>query len=138
MALPQSVRGGLGVFCLFTACRHHGLGTFVPSQYHVAIPGKSKVVLPGHPPVKLYYWSPSAYQTGIAQVAVNGTVIQMYDAEKTVCDMIRLRNKIGADTVKEAEKSYLQRQDRDLAKLLGYARTLGMETLVRQRLSLLV
>lgn len=127
-----------GVFCLFTACQHYELTTFVSSEYHLAIPIKSKVVLPLYPPIKLYYWTQVSYATGIVQVSIDGTSVKMYDPEKTVCDMIRLRNKIGMDTVKEVEKNYIKRKDRNLSKLTRYARELGVQKYIMEHLSLLL
>ena len=127
-----------GICCLFTACRHYELTTFVSSEYHLAIPKKSKVVLPDYPPVKLYYWDETSYATGITQITSNGFTIPIYDVEKTVCDMIRLRNKVGIDTVKEVMEAYLARKDRNLVKLSNYARALGIGTYISNSLSLLL
>lgn len=127
-----------GICCLFTACRHYELTTFVSSEYHLAIPKKSKVVLPDYPPVKLYYWDGISYATGITQISSNGFKIPIYDVEKTVCDMMRLRNKIGMDTVKEVMEAYLKRKDRNLVKLSNYARALGIGTYVSNNLGLLL
>jgi predicted transcriptional regulator of viral defense system len=127
-----------GVCCLFTACRHYELTTFVSSEYHLAIPKKAKVVLPDYPPIKLYYWDKISYATGITQTTSDGFTIPMYDVEKTVCDMVRLRNKVGMDTVKEVMQAYLKRKDRNLAKLSNYARVLGIGTYISDKLSLLL
>lgn len=128
-----------GVFCLFTACQHYGLSTFVPSELHVAIPRKAKYRLPAYPPVKLYYWDKTSYETGITQVpAGDNHKIRMYDLEKTVCDVMRLRNKIGLDIAKEVMKNYLARKDRDLVKLLQYARLLRVESTVKTYVHILL
>lgn len=127
-----------GICCLFTACQHYELTTFVSSEYHLAIPKKSKIVLPDYPPVKLYYWNETSYATGITQITSHGFTIPIYDVEKTVCDMMRLRNKIGMDTVKEVVEAYLERKDRNLVKLSNYARALGIGTYISNSLSLLL
>lgn len=127
-----------GIFCLYTACQHYQLSTFVASAYHLAIPKKSKVVLPAYPPIKLYYWETVSYQTGQNEIKPDGIVIPMYNVEKTVCDVIRLRNKVGLDIVKEVVITYLQRTDRNLAKLVEYAGELGLKNYVSNYLSLLV
>ena len=127
-----------GIFCLFTACQYYELSTFVASAYHLAIPKKSKVVLPEYPPVKLYYWDTASYQTGQTEIKPDGVSIQIYDLEKTVCDVIRQRNKVGLDLVKEVIVTYLQRTDRNLAKLVEYAGKLGLKNYVSNYLNLLV
>lgn len=127
-----------GVFCLYTACQYYQLTTFVASAYHLAIPKKSKVVLPVYPPIKLYYWETVSYQTGRTDIKPDGVSILMYDLEKTVCDVIRQRNKVGLDLVKEVVTTYLQRTDRNLANLVQYAGELGVKNYVSTYLNLLV
>jgi len=127
-----------GIFCLFTACQYYELTTFISGEYHLAVPKKYKVVLPQYPPIKLYYWQETSYTTGITQINRDGFSIQIYDLEKTVCDMIRQRNKIGADTVKEVVKNYLLRKDRNLAALTRYAKELNVGHYVTDYISLLV
>lgn len=127
-----------GVFCLYTACQYYQLTTFVASAYHLAISKKSKVVLPAYPPIKLYYWETVAYQTGRTEIKPEGVPIPIYDLEKTVCDVIRQRNKVGLDLVKEVVTTYLQRTDRNLARLVEYADELGLKNYVSTYLDLLV
>ena len=127
-----------GIVCLYSACQYYELSTFVASAYHVAIPKKSKVVLPDYPPIKLYYWETVSYQIGQTEIKQDGVSIKMYDLEKTVCDVIRQRNKVGLDLVREVVITYLQRSDRNLAKLVEYAGELGLKNYVSNYLNLLV
>lgn len=127
-----------GVFCMFSACHLHDLSDFVPSEQHLAVPKKSRYVLPDYPPVKLYYWEKNAFETGLSLLQLPQGEIRIYDREKTVCDMFRLRNKVGLDIVKEVLKNFLQRSDRDLAKLHGYARQLRVEKRLNEFLMILL
>ncbi len=127
-----------GVFCLFSAAAHHDLTTFVSSEYHVAVPKKYKVVLPEYPPIKLYYWEEAAYRTGITKVEIEGEMVAMYDAEKTVCDIVRYQKKVGMDMLKEVLNTYLKRKDRNIDKLSKYASTLKIKEEVNSLLTLLV
>jgi predicted transcriptional regulator of viral defense system len=127
-----------GVLCSFTACLHYELTTFVSSTYHIAIPKKAKIVLPDYPPIQLYYWEPTAFQLGIVETVIQETTVKMYDPEKTVCDMLRFRHKVGIDIAKEVLKNYLKRPDRNIAKLNEYARKLKIATLLTQFLTILL
>ena len=95
-----------GIYCLFSATLLHGLSDFVSSEQHLAVPKKSRYVLPNYPPVKLYYWEEPAFQLGVSLFDLEGSVIKVYDPEKTVCDFCRLRGKIGVDMLKEVLKNY--------------------------------
>lgn len=127
-----------GIVCLYSACQYYELSTFIATAYHMAIPKKSKVVLPDYPPIKLYYWETLSYQIGQTEIKQDGVSIKMYDLEKTVCDVIRQRNKVGLDIVREVVVTYLQRTDRNLAKLVEYASKLGLKNYVSNYLNLLV
>lgn len=127
-----------GVYCLFSAAAHHDLTTFVSSEYHLAVPKKYKVTLPEYPPIRLYYWEEAAYQVGITEVEVEGEMVEMYDIEKTVCDMVRYKKKVGMDTLKEVLNAYLKRRNRNLEKLGKYASALKMKEEVNNLVTLLV
>lgn len=127
-----------GMFCLFSAAAYHDLSTFVPPEYHVAVPKKYKVVLPEYPPIRLYYWEDAAYKTGITNVEVEGEMVEMYDAEKTVCDMVRYEKKVGMETMKEVLNTYLRRKARNIHKLLEYASVLNIKEEVNKLVTLLV
>jgi predicted transcriptional regulator of viral defense system len=127
-----------GVLCLFTAAFYYELTTFVSSTYHIAIPKKAKIVLPDYPPIQLYYWDTAAFNLGIVETVIQETTIKMYDLEKTVCDIIRFRNKVGIDIAKEVLKNYLKRPDRNLAKLNEYARQLNISTVLSNFLTILL
>ncbi|MBC6993721.1 type IV toxin-antitoxin system AbiEi family antitoxin domain-containing protein [Neolewinella lacunae] len=115
-----------GVFCLLSAAFYHGLTTTVPAGHHVAIPDDRKVVLPDYPPIQLYFWNETPYSLGVATAEVEGGSIQIYDLEKTVCDAIRHRNKIGFEVLKEILNNYLDREDRNLNRLHSYSKQLNI------------
>ena len=54
----------------------------------------------------------------------------MFDVERTVCDLVKFRNKTGKDTMLEAIKNYLNRPDKDISRLLSYARALRVERII--------
>ena len=64
--------------------------------------------------------------------------IKLYDIEKTVCDIMRLRNKIGIDIANEVLKNYLKRPNRNIAKLNEYARQLHISTVLSNFLTILL
>jgi hypothetical protein len=91
-----------------------------------------------YPPIKLYYWSDVAYQLGQQFVKIGDDAIAIYDIEKTVCDSIKYRDKIGLDTCKEIIRNYLNREDRNLVKLSDYAKKMNQSGIVLHLLTLLV
>jgi predicted transcriptional regulator of viral defense system len=122
------------VFCLFTAWRHYELSTHIPFEFHIAISQNKKVKTPNYPPVKVYYLSEKFYTIGINEIEVFGEKIKIYDLEKSVCDAVRFRNKVGLDITIEVLKNYSKRQDKDLNRLSNYACTLRIEKILTNML----
>jgi len=120
-----------GVFCMFSAWFYYNLTTTIPFENHIAIAQNKKVQLPNYLPVKLYYLSEKFYQLGITQVDIYNQPVKMYDLEKSVCDAVRFRNKVGMEIAIEVVRNYVRRKDRNLIKLSQYARQLRIETLMQ-------
>ena len=127
-----------GIICLGTALSYYGLSTWDPPEVHIAIPKSRKVKLPNYQPIRLYYFSGVFYETGIVHEATeSGLIIQIYDIEKNICDIVRYRNQIGIDIMKEALREYLKRKDKNLNKLTSYAKTLKISSILGQYLEVL-
>lgn len=115
-----------GIFCLQTACFYYELTTSIPSAYDIAIPDEQRVTLPNDPPIKVYYWNKKSFELGATSIIVDNEPIKIYDLEKTICDTIRHRNKIGFDVLKEILKNYVNHKKRNLNRLNHYANQLNI------------
>ena len=113
-----------GVLCMYSAWEHYGLTTQVPQQYDVAIKRGRKVVVPQYPNFKLHNLSDNALDLGVTTENISGYRVKIFDIEKCVCDAVKFRNKIGIDVCTEVVKNYLKRRDRDIPKLMRYAKIL--------------
>lgn len=98
-----------GVLCLYSAFSHHGLSTQVPSSTCIAIDARRKVRLPDYPIIDLYYWKKEYLEFGIMQKEISGYDVLITDLERTVCDAVKYRNKIGLDVCGEVIDSYLKK-----------------------------
>ncbi len=127
-----------GVVCLFSAWNFYQLSDFVPPEYHVAIEKSRKVALPDYPPIKVYFWSEKYWSVGITEATIGDTTVKIYEKEKSVCDAIKFRNKIGKDVEREVLTNYLKAKDRNIDKLLRYARLLRVEAQMKTYLSILL
>ena len=117
---------------LLSALAIHQLGTRTPWEVQLAIPRSSrKPAIPAYPPIQIVYYSDAQYRTGIVTVQIDGAPVRVYDAEKTLCDCARHRNKIGLDVFREATAEYLRRPGRDIDKLLSYAKQLRVLGIVQ-------
>lgn len=125
-----------GVLCLYSAWAHYGLTTQIPQGFYVAIPRKQKITLPDYPPIILNYWDRSIYGVGIVRQQIGGFEISIYDMEKSVCDAIRYRNKIGIDVSSEILKNYLSRKERNITRLAAYAKSMRIAGILNKYLEI--
>ena len=131
-SLPQ------GVICLFSAWQYYNLSTSISPVVHLAIPVKTKYQLPVFPPVKLYYWTNRFYETGITVTRYNNEEIVIYNLEKSVCDSVRYRTKIGSEITSEVLKNYLKNNKRNIDKLMKYAENMRISKVLNQYLQVML
>jgi len=110
-----------GILCLFSAWNIHGLTTSLPQTYHVAIKRGRKVRLPEYPPIELHSITEPLWKLGVEERIVSGYEIKVYNKERSVCDAIKYRNKVGMDVCSEVVNSYLALSNRNLTLLMDYA-----------------
>lgn len=127
-----------GVICLLSALSYHGLTTHQPRENYVAIHrDATRHTLPDYPPIRLFYFSDSQYRVGITETTLSGHQVKIYDAEKTLCDVVRYRNKIGQDIVRESLKEYFDQPNVNVEKLMDYARKTGVFSIISQYMEVL-
>lgn len=113
-----------GILCLWSAWNIHGLTTSIPQAFHIAIKRDRKVTVPSFPKIELHSLTESIFEVGSTQMAMDGYSFRIYDVERCVCDAVKYRNKVGMDVCSEIINAYLERQDRNISKLMDYARLL--------------
>lgn len=128
-----------GILCLWSAANYHGISNVRSPYYEVAIAQKSRVFnLPEWPPIKLNYFGDARLRLGVTTMSESDGSFAVYDREKTVCDLLLHRNKTSLEDVLAVLKTYLQLADRDIPKLLAYAKQLRCYPLMKQYLEVLL
>ena len=120
-----------GVLCYYSAWFHYGLTTQVPQLYHIAIVKNRRVTLPEFPPIQLHYWQEKYVLLGKTIQEIEGLNVPITDLEKSVCDAVKFRTKIGMDVSAEILRNYLARSNRDLNKLMRYAKAMRIGTTMK-------
>jgi hypothetical protein len=80
--------------------------------------------------VALYYWSKTSFELGITEEVIDGYNVKIYNLEKSVCDAVKFRNKIGIDVSSEILKNYLSKPERNLTLLNDYARKMRVANIM--------
>lgn len=128
-----------GVICLLSALSYYELTTYNPWEYQIAIHrGGKKPRLPDYPPIKIMFFADAQFNVGIDEVWMDGTAVKIYNREKTICDIVRYREKIGIDLMKEGLRNYLQSPHKNITKLVSYADQLRIRTVLKKYLEVLI
>jgi predicted transcriptional regulator of viral defense system len=127
-----------GVICLTSALAFFHLTTLQPLSIDIAIEHKRKIVMPEYPRIRLLYFSKKRFEAGIVIQKIEDQEIRIYNREKTLCDVVFYRHKIGIDIVKEALQNYTREPGKNLAQLLRMAKELRVEKVIRRYLEVLV
>lgn len=126
-----------GILCLWSAWSVYRLTTQIPNAYYVAIGRARKIVLPDYPEFQLVYQSDNLLSIGATRKTVQGYDIPIFDIERSVCDAIKYRNKVGIDVMAEILQNYLRRPDRNISRLMDYASKLRIRKTLNQYLEVL-
>ena len=116
MAVPK------GVFCLKTGLYYYGLTTYNPTQFDMAIPPTNRSAKILTAAVRFYRFKEPFYSNHIEHIKTSLFPIKMYNKERTVCDVVRMRHIVGEDIAMEGLNAYLKQQKKDINQLLSMAR----------------
>jgi predicted transcriptional regulator of viral defense system len=107
---------------LLSAAHRHDLTDRIPTRLDLALP-RSQRAPRVHAAVRWHRFDETTWQVGRGLLDVgDGLAIGLYDAERTLVDLFRLRHLEGDDVAVEALKRWLRRPGSVPATLLGVAR----------------
>ena len=137
--LSISLRTEHLVFSHETALFLHSISDRTPFVHSITSPA-NKVPSPAlREECKVYYIKPELFELGRTKLTTPfGNQVPCYDLERTVCDVIRSRNRMGTETFLAALKQYAASPRKDLNRLNSYAKKMGLTNVVRQYLEVLL
>jgi len=126
------------VFSHETALFLHDMADRTPNQHALTIPSDSKLSPSLSSGIKIYYVKPGLHDMGICELPSKmGSEVTVYNAERTICDILRSRNRVDSQTVAAAMKNYASRKGQDWSLLSKYAEIFRITKLLRQYLEVL-
>jgi len=110
-----------------------------PLLHSVTLPSTRKLSLTFPARLKVYYVKPELHDLGKVMVPSKfGHEIYSYNAERTICDIVRSRNRIDDQIVTAALKNYVARADKDLGVLAHYADAFRITKIIRSYMEILL
>ena len=126
-----SLRYSQAIFSHDTALYLHNLTDREPLQYSVTVKSGYNNTKLLEANLKPYNIKKDLFELGKTTILTPfGNVVAVYDRERTICDILRSRNKIEVQTFQEAIKGYFQSNDKKLRLLWKYAKIFKVEKLL--------
>ena len=137
--LSISKRSEKIIFSHETALFLHGISDRTPFEHTITAPSGCIPSVAIKSECKVYYIKPELFDLGRTMLKTPaGNKVQAYDLERTICDVIRSRNKLGTETFLAALKMYAASPKKNLNKLNTYAKQMRVEKVLRQYLEVLL
>lgn len=137
--LSISMRSKQIIFSHETALFLHGISDRTPFEHTVTAPSGRVPSAAIKSECKVYYIKLELFELGKTTLQTPaGNIVPCYDLERTICDVIRSRNKLGTETFLAALKLYVASPKKNLNKLNTYAKRLRIVNVLRRYLEVLL
>jgi predicted transcriptional regulator of viral defense system len=126
------------IFSHETALYFHDLSDRTPIELMVTVPSGYNSRLLKNAEYKFSYIKEDLYELGKTTITTQyGNDVYCYDIERTICDIIRDKNKIEKYQFKDALKRYTELKVKDIAKLYKYAEKFNIKDEVKKYIEVL-
>lgn len=133
--LAVAHRSPRAIVCCVSAAAIHDLTDEMPPAVQIAVPKRSHAPVIDYPPVTVFRFEESTFDIGLSSFdAGPGEPVRVYDAARTVVDLMRFRRRFGEPIAHAALHRYLAAPGARPALLLEYAEMLGTFGPVRSAL----
>ena len=127
------------IFSDATALYFYDLSDRNPIIYDIAVPYGYGNNYKNDKNVILHYINPENLELGLTYVeSPFGMKIRVYDKERTICDIIKNRKKMEPEIFVKALQRYSKTSDKNLSKLMRYAKKLNIDKKVREYMEILL
>lgn len=127
------------IFSHETALFLHGISDRVPFEHSVTMPSGKTVSKAIVEECKIYYIKPELFELGeTALPTPAGNMVSAYDLERTICDIVRSRSRVGQETFLASMKAYAASPKKNLNLLDSYAKQMHLAGVVRKYLEVLL
>lgn len=125
--LAVSRRAPLAIVCCVSAAAVYDLTDELPIAVQIAVPRGHRPPRIDYPPVEVFRFNEEKFELGLSSVeAAPGEFVRVYDRERTVVDLMRLRSRLGEPLALSALRRYLRSRDARPRDLLTMSRELNV------------
>lgn len=131
----MSQRFQTGIYSHNTALYFYNLTDRTPIKFDMTFPSNVRI---DNEYIIAHYIKSEKHLIGAIEMKLeDNTTIRIYDLERTICDIIRDRNKIDPQIFNTAMKEYSKRKNKNLNLLYKYAKVFRIENKLKQYMEVL-
>lgn len=124
-----------GIFSHNTALYFYDLTDRTPFQLDMTFPSNNRIK---NDLLKVHYIKNENHKLGVTKLKLDdGLEISVYNMERTICDIIRDRNKIDPQIFNKALNEYVKRKEKNLTLLYEYAKKFKIDKILVQYMEVL-
>lgn len=113
------------IYSHMTALYLFGLSNRIPIKYDITVNQGYNGKLQKDSNVNLFYVKKDLLKLGLTSYHLNsGYEIKIYDLERTICDIIKNKNRLDQELVSKAIREYFYSKNKNILKLYEYAKKL--------------
>lgn len=125
-----------GVLCMESALYYYGYLKERPYVWQIAVDkntSKSRFKME-YPIVQPYYSEAAVLELGVTSIELGGQKMKIYEKERVVCDCLKYEDKMDRENLKRGLLGFLIDEEKDIAKLMNYAKERRVVEKVRNRI----
>ena len=127
------------VFSHSTALYFYDLSDRTPLSFEMTVPVGYNGSLSKNKNVTLHYVKKGILNLGLTTIeSPFGMPIRTYDLERTICDIVKYRSHMDKEIFTTALKRYSKLKEKDLIKLMKYAKELKIDKKIREYMEVLL
>lgn len=128
--------------CIFshsTALYFYHLSDRTPLYFDMTVPVGYNGSLSKDKNIKLHYVKKEFLELGLTTIeSPFGMKLKIYDLERTICDIVKCRKHMDKEIYAKALKWYIERKDKNLVKLMKYAKKLNIDKKILEYMEVLL
>ncbi len=126
------------IYSHMTALYLYGLSNRIPIKYDITVNQGYNGKLQTENNVNLFYIKRNLLELGLTSYNLSsGYKIKIYNLERTICDIIKNKNRLDQEIVNKAIREYFYSKNKNILKLYEYAKELKIYDKVRNTFEVL-
>ncbi len=124
------------VLCMESALFYYRYLKTKPYKWTIAVnknTSKSRFKLE-YPLVQPYYTEPEVLQLGTVKIAFGSSEMSIYCKERLICDILKYQDRMEHEDLKQALHAFIADKNKDISKLLFYAKERKVLAKVRNQI----